>query len=206
MNIAESSTRTPTFRLGIIGGSFDPVHKGHIALAKACLHSGRIDRALLIPAARAPLRVAPRESARHRMAMCKLAIAGVKNLTVCGLEAGLQRAYTVDTLAQLTKLNPGCELFLIIGTDLVGELTNWRNLPGILKLAQIMAVRRPGWLADTCPPDPALADRLQIVDVDTPDISSTLVRANLAAGAKICNLVPAPVLQYIRSHNLYQHA
>ncbi len=206
MNIAESPTRTPTLRLGIIGGSFDPVHKGHIALAKACLHSGRIDRALLIPAAHAPLRVAPRESARHRMAMCKLAIAGIKNLAVCGLEAGLQRAYTVDTLAQLTKLNPGFELFMIIGTDLVGELTNWRNLPGILELAQIVAVRRLGWPANNCPPDPALTDRLQVIDVDTPAISSTLVRRNLAAGAKICDLVPAPVLHYIRSHNLYQHA
>ncbi len=190
--------------IGVIGGSFDPVHDGHLALARVCLDAGEAERILLVPAAQAPLRTAPAASPQQRLEMCRLAVAGDASLEVSDLEVKRRRAYTVDTLERLSELCPGRRLALIIGTDLLAELVNWRDVPGILARAQILAVARGGY-GNTAIPAWVKAHRgeLRVIRADTPAISSTLVRDRIAAGKSIDRLVPAPVARFIRCNRLY---
>lgn len=190
--------------LGIIGGSFDPIHNGHLALARVCLDAGLVERVLLVPAAQAPLRAVPAATPERRLEMCRLAAGDDERFEVCDLEVHQKRAYTVDTLARLAQIHPGQRLALVIGTDLLPELSQWRDVPGILARAQILAVARggcrqvkiPEWIKQHC-------GELRHILADTPPISSTLVRSTLAAGDAIDEFVPAAVAGYIRRHRLY---
>ena len=190
--------------IGIIGGSFDPIHNGHLALARVCLESGAAGRVLLVPAAQAPLRAVPAATPEHRLQMCRLAAAGDARLSVCDLEVRQRRAYTVDTLARLAKIYPGRRLALVIGTDLLSELAQWRDVPGILARARLLVVARggdrqvkiPEWIKQH-------RGELEHIPADTPPISSTLVRSALAARDPIDELVPAAVAEYIRRNRLY---
>lgn len=190
--------------LGVIGGSFDPIHNGHLALARVCLDSGAVGRVLLVPAAQAPLRAVPAATPERRLAMCRLAAAGQDRLEVCDLEVHQRRAYTADTLARLAQLHPDQPLALVIGTDLLAELSKWRDVPGILARAQILAVARGGCRQAKIPEWIKQHDgELRLILADTPPISSTLVRSTLAAGESIDELVPAAVADYIRRNRLY---
>ena len=190
--------------LGVIGGSFDPIHNGHLALARVCLETGAVGRILLVPAAQAPLRVAPAATPERRLEMCRLAADGDDRLEVCDLEVRQRRAYTVDTLARLAQIYPGRRLALVIGTDLLAELSQWRDVPGILARAELLAVTRggcrqvkiPEWINRN-------RGELRHILADTPPISSTLVRSALASGEPVDELVPAAVADYIRRNRLY---
>ena len=192
--------------LGIIGGSFDPIHNGHLALARVCLDAGEVERILLVPAAQAPLRTAPAASPRQRLAMCRLAVAGDDRLEVSNLEVNQRRAYTVDTLARLSALHPDARLALIIGTDLLAELIHWRDVPGILARARILAIERGGCAG---PAIPTMVEsgqgELRVLRADTPAISSTIVRGRLAGGGSIEELVPGPVADFIYRNRLYRN-
>ena len=193
--------------LGIIGGSFDPIHNGHLALARVCLDGGAVARIVLVPAAQAPLRAAPAAAPEQRLAMCRLAAAANDRLEVSDLEVHRRRAYTVDTLARLAGLHPGRRLAFIIGTDLLAELENWRDVPGILDRALILAVARGGCRQAKIPEwIKRHRGELRHIVADTPAISSTQVRAALAGGESIAGLVPAAVAGYIRRHRLYAGA
>ena len=190
--------------IGVIGGSFDPIHNGHLALARVCLETETVGQVLLVPAAQAPLRAVPAATPQKRLEMCRLAAAGDDRLEVCDLEVHQRRAYTVDTLARLAQIYPDHPLALIIGTDLLAELSQWRDVPGILARAVILAVTRggtrqvkiPEWIKQH-------SGELRHILADTPPISSTLVRSTLAAGDPIEEFVPAPVADYIRRNRLY---
>jgi len=186
-------------RLGLLGGSFDPVHLGHLALAEAARDRLRLDRVLLVVAAGQPLKPAgPAAPAEDRYAMVRLAVRGHPRLEASDLE--LRRpapSYTVDTLREIRRgLAPGDEIVLLLGSDALADLPRWREAAALRTLARVAACARPGG------PAPAGADL--VLEADTPDASSTEVRRRVAAGQSVAGLVPGDVAAYIAERGLYR--
>ena len=188
-------------RLGILGGSFDPVHLGHVALAEAARDALRLDRVLLVPAASQPLKsVGHGAPAEDRYAMVRLAARGRPHLEASDIE--IRRpgpSYTVDTLREvLAGLSPGSEVFLLLGADALADLPRWRDSGEIGRLAVVVGCSRPG-----CP---APAGAGLCLEASTPEVSSTEVRRRVAAGAPLAGLVPDDVAAYIADRGLYRGA
>lgn len=188
-------------RIGIFGGSFDPVHTAHLILAEQCREQGRLDRLLFIPAPRPPHKHnSTVASFDDRVAMLRLAIANHPQFAVDTCEQdrpGL--SYTVDTLRYLHQRDPGNEWLLILGGDSVRDLELWREPHAIASQCRLLIVQRPGVQAIL----PPAYFQYQIIDSPLIDISSTAIRNKLAAGQSIRYLVPATVEEYIRSKKLY---
>lgn len=216
-------------RTGILGGTFDPIHLGHLAVATAARRALGLDEVVLLPARVPPHRQdTPAAAPEHRLAMAALAAGGGgEPFRASDLE--LTRAgtsYTVDTLRALhTAGYPAWGLFFLIGADAFAEVATWRDYPALLDLAHFAVCGRPGWPLGTLPGLlPALAPRMFpaaalrarpvlarglptrvfLLDAETPDISSTEVRARARAGLPILDLVPPEVAQYICVHGLYR--
>ncbi len=197
--------------LGIYGGTFDPPHLGHLAAAQEALRACTLARVLFTPNARNPLKInEPISDEAHRLAMTELAVRDNPDFELS--RADVDRggpSYTVDLLRALrASLAPGIELAFIAGMDVLHELPRWRDPLGILELARLIVISRPG--EDTLPPT-ALDDRLpgassRITVLETPGvaISSTQLRARVAAGQPIRYLVPDPVAGYVAEHGLYR--
>jgi nicotinate-nucleotide adenylyltransferase len=213
-------------RVGILGGTFDPVHDGHLAAAVAAADAVGLHEVLFVPSHEPPHRTpAPRASAYHRFAMVALAVAADGRFSASDLELGRPGpSFTSDTLRGLRK--PGLaawQLFFITGTDAFAEIATWRDYPALLDLANFVVISRPGQtldkLASRLPdlaqrmhgverkgdwsPDPG-STRILLVEAATPDVSSTEIRERLAAGEALTGLVPAPVAGHIRRHRLYE--
>ncbi len=202
-------------RLGIFGGSFDPVHYGHLLLAECCREQCSLDRVLFVPADIPPHKQQQtRTPGRQRAEMLELAIAGNPALEVSRVE--LERggvSYTVDTLAQLQQQHPHDELLLLLGADSLADLPHWKDPQRICQLATLAAVARPG--QQTIDRD-ALAAMLHIanpvdirlVTVAMPqiDLSSREMRRRVAAGESIRYRTPRAVEKYIETARLYAAA
>jgi nicotinate-nucleotide adenylyltransferase len=201
-----------TVRIGILGGTFDPVHLGHVEAASAARRAVPLDRVLLLPSRTPPHRSAePRASAFHRFAMAALAAAEY-DMLVSDLE--LRRdgpSYTALTLDALHREGfPPSQLYFITGSDAFAEVATWHDYPRILTLANFVVVSRPG-----APRPSALVPGVQrlnldstgptviSVEADTPDVSSTEIRRRVAAGESLDGLVPPGVAGHIRRHRLY---
>jgi len=184
-------------RLGILGGTFNPPHLGHLALARCALEQLGLERVLLVPSCVPPHKRAEADPGpEHRLRMCELAVAGVPGLEACPLEVRRGGpSYTVDTLLALSSLHPEATLTLILGSDIARTLPSWQRPDELMALASIAVAAREG---DAGPADGA-------VHLDLPEvpISSSLVRARLAAGASLAGLVPPAVAAYIAEHSLY---
>lgn len=199
-------------RIGVFGGSFDPVHLGHLRLAEACCEQARLDRVEFTPAAQQPHKPhGPVANGEHRLAMLRLAIKGVPQFEVSTAELDRRGvSYTVDTLRAIQAASPGAELFLLLGADALADLPNWREAGAICQLAVPLVVRRAGHAApdyDVLAPllSPAqLADarRVQVQLPETP-ISSSEIQRLIAEDGAWQPLVPTAVAQYIRQHGLY---
>ena len=186
-------------RLGIYGGTFDPVHIAHIVVATEVRHVLRLDRVLLVPAGD-PWQKAGRVVATktERAEMCEAAISGIDGLEVSRVEVDRTGpSVTADTLEVLG--GPDRELFLILGTDAAANLPTWRRLAETRDLATVVVVEREGEHAD--PPDPTW--RFVHVPIPRLDVSSSDLRARLGAGRPVDGLVPAAALRWIRDHDLY---
>lgn len=199
-------------QLGIFGGSFDPVHRGHLLLADCCWRQARLDRVLLIPAAHQPHKSrAPEAGDADRMAMLRLAIAGRPEFEASSLELDRGGAsYTVETLRALRQSVPDAELFFLLGADALADLPRWREPQQICELATPVAVRRAG----SGEPDyDALAGivsaarlgeiRAAQVDMPATAVSSSEVRRRIAAGDPWETLTAPAVAEYIIAHRLY---
>lgn len=188
-------------RLGLFGGSFDPVHNGHLELARCARDQAQLDEVWFIPAAMQPLKPhGPRASAKHRLAMLELALAAEPRFSVSTLE--LDRggvSYTVDTLREIHAQFPDAKLFFLMGADALHDLPNWREPAEILRLATPLVVRRPGEQPLDDPVLPAHA----IIEMPALAISSSEIRRRVAAGESIADLVPAEVADYILRFALY---
>ena len=190
-------------RLGIIGGTFDPVHTGHVLLAIFALEQVSLDSVIFVPAADPPHKEprADMATAEDRWNMVELAIAGLPRFQASRIE--LERAgksYTVDTLRQLRAANPDSNLCLIIGEDNVAQLATWHDPRGILELCTVVAGSR---ITADLDADPELVRQIHSVDTPLFQISSTEIRQRLAQGRPIRYLVPEKVEAYIREKGLY---
>ena len=208
-------------RLGVLGGTFDPVHLGHLAVGRAAAAALALDDVRLVPSRVPPHRsVGPRASSYHRFAMAALAALGEPGWTVSDME--LRRdgpSYSFDTLTTLAAEGwATTQIFFLIGADAFAEIATWSRYPAVLDLAHFVVVTRPGTThEDVRARVPALAPRLVaagdigtrttpgivLLAADTPDVSSTDIRARVARGASLTGLVTEPVEQYIRRHGLY---
>lgn len=200
-------------RLGVFGGSFDPVHLGHLQLAKACCDQARLDRVDFMPAAQQPHKPrGPVAGAEHRVAMLRLAIEGQAEFDVSTAEidrGGV--SYTVDTLRSIKAASPEAELFLLMGADSLADLPNWREASAVCELAIPLVVRRGGHPAPDfnvlaglmSPARLAEARRVQVEMAESP-ISSSEIQRLIAADGVWQPLVPAAVARYIDEHSLYR--
>ncbi|MBI4502699.1 MAG: nicotinate (nicotinamide) nucleotide adenylyltransferase [Gemmatimonadetes bacterium] len=187
-------------RIGIFGGSFDPVHLGHLAVARRAAARLRLDEVRFVPARVQPLKSAgPRAPAEDRIAMLRAAVGGIRGFVVDGREiARSGPSYTVDTLRELRKERPGDELFLLLGADAARDLAEWRESAELAKLATVVVVPRPG--AEDVPAPPGA----QKLDMRPIDISATAIRDAVAHGEPMDHLVPEAVADYIAAHGLYR--
>ncbi len=185
-------------RTGIFGGSFDPIHQGHLILARAALEELGLDRILFIPANLSPHKTETKPAtAQDRLAMLQLAIEGEPGFETSDLE--LDRtppSYTVETLRELRSRHPHDTFTLLIGADNVAKFDTWREPQEIRQLAAIAVLDRAG---NAAAHDWPVIRRLV-------DISSTGIRARVAAGRSIRYLTPDSVCDYIKAHGLYRLA
>jgi nicotinate-nucleotide adenylyltransferase len=203
-------------RVGILGGTFDPIHYGHLVIAEQVREALQLDRVLFVPAARPPHKLdEPVTPAADRAAMVALAIAGNPSFALCEIELGRDGpSYTVDTLSELTDeaahLGVARDFFFILSAEMLQGFRGWRKPEGILELARLAVVPRPGTplpdsdsLAGMLPGGAGSAGRVELVATVPLAHSSSDVRARAAAGRSIRYLVPPPVEAFIRDHRLY---
>ena len=185
-------------RTGILGGSFDPIHHGHLILARAAREQLGLDRVIFIPAHASPHKTGDfSTTGEERLAMVRLAIEAEEGFELSDIE--LHRpppSYTVETLRELRATHPSDELVLLIGADNVAKFETWREPDEIRRLAGITVLDRAN---HDIPPGWPVVRRLV-------DISSTDIRARTASGRSIRYLTPDSVCDYIASHGLYRHA
>jgi nicotinate-nucleotide adenylyltransferase len=185
-----------------MGGTFDPIHLGHLQAAGAALESLGLDRVSFVPASTPPHRSTPVASPVDRYAMVCLATAGHPSFYPDDLE--LRRggtSYTVETLREAHRSHPGTELFLIVGSDNVPELPSWRGAEEIFGLCTVAVVVRPEEPAVPSLPPPARVERVQGRPLA---VSATAVRERAARGEPLEDLVPRPVAEYIGKRGLYR--
>lgn len=198
-------------KIGLLGGAFDPPHNGHIAVAESVLAAKALDRVDLLVSAQSPHAGGKNNAApvQHRLAMAKLAVEGREGLGIEDCETRRPgKSYTVETLRALTQAHPDNDFFFIVGADMVADLPNWKEPEACLQLATFVPVLRPGFSLEvfeglklTTPTVQML--RQNLVQVPWLEVSSTRVRAAVAAGESISAWVPASVESYIRAHRLY---
>lgn len=190
-------------RLGILGGTFDPVHSGHVLLAQAVLERLPLDRILFVPAADPPHKRSLVTSATHRFEMVRLALEGLKRMEISRAELDREGpSYTVETLRHFRSHYAGSDLYLIIGADNIADLPTWHDPEGILALATIVSGSRD---EQGLAQDPDFGSRILRVPTPTYDISSTDIRQRLLQGLPVRYLVPEAVEHYLASHGLYQN-
>lgn len=192
-------------RLGIFGGTFDPPHLGHLALAEWARVRLRLDRVLFVPAGLPPhKRRAPLSGAVARLAMTRLAVRGHRAFVVAAHEVRVPApSYTCDTVLRFAARWPKSRLFLLIGADSLDEFRSWRDPEGILARATLAVAARPG---SGKPAARAWARRRGAVWIGNPglEVSSSMIRARARAGASLKYLVPDAVARYIARHRLYR--
>jgi nicotinate-nucleotide adenylyltransferase len=199
-------------RLGLFGGTFDPIHYGHLILAEQCREQIRLDRVRFVPAGDPPhKRGRVRTPARQRAEMIEMAIAGHEPFELATLEIDRTGpSYTVDTLEQLGRDDPECELFFLIGSDSLADLSTWREPKRIAELATLVVVTRPDApLPDFSDLVPLLGTagvetvKRHVVEMPLIGISSTDLRRRVHQGRSIRYLLPRAVECYIKEQGLY---
>ena len=217
-------------RVGLLGGTLDPIHVGHIETARAAAHALGLDRVYVLPSNVPPHRAArPLASAYHRFAMTALAINGLDRLEASDMELRAPGpSYTAETLERFRARDGATDsqIFFITGADAFAEIETWHRYPAVLDLAHFAVVSRPHCpvesLREVLPGlaarmtsvianrepnrEPRIANRepaIFLIDAATPDVSSTGIRRRLATGESISGMVPAAVEQHIRQHRLY---
>jgi nicotinate-nucleotide adenylyltransferase len=190
-------------RVGLFGGSFDPVHDAHLALAGRALDQLKLDEVRWIPAGQPWQKSGRLAPAEDREAMVRLAIAGEPRFVLDRIE--LERTgetYTLDTVRALQAAEPGTEWFLLLGQDQYSTLHTWRDWPELLSRVTLAIANRPG---ERPAADPQVARAPHhLVALPPMDVSSTDVRQRVATGESIANLVPEAVRRYIETRGLYR--
>jgi len=184
-------------KIGIYGGTFDPIHHGHLILAREAREKLGLDRLIFVPARNAPHKQAPLASAEMRLSMLQAALEGETGLEVDHCE--LRRpppSYTIDTVEQFAARSPDAELFYLVGEDNLSGLPGWREFDRLQKLVRFVVLDRSG--AEPAHDYPVVARKI--------DISATDIRKRVASGRSIRYLVPQNVEEIIRRNHLYREA
>ena len=199
-------------KIGVLGGTFDPVHTGHLIVAADVRAEMGLSEVLFVPAGKPWLKLKEERTitpAEHRLAMVRLAIKGNPYFKVSTIElARPGLSYSIDTVLELKKkLGRGVELYFIVGPDALAELPRWKEPARLIEVCQLVAIGRPGHKkVDLSALDrsvPGAAKRIMLLDVPQIDISSTDIRKRVAQGQSIRRLVPEAVEKYIEKHKLY---
>lgn len=202
-----------TGRIGLLGGTFNPIHSGHLALAQSAFEGFDLDKVVFIPCRKPPHKdAAPLASAEHRLAMLELAIEDDIRFEISRVEIEREGpSYSIDTVSWFAENYPGQELFFIIGADTLPELHLWKDIDRLLEKCRFISFERPG----------TEISRLTPEKIDLPDpwperllkdlskglrfeVSSSELRYRIAEGFSIKYLVPQPVEMYIAEHSLYK--
>ena len=193
-------------RLGLYGGTFDPIHLGHLILAEQCREACGLDQVWFVVAGAPPHKPGQRTAVSHRLEMARIAVAGHPAFEVSEIEARRPGPhYSVETLAEIHGERPGDDLFFLIGADSLGDLPTWRQPQEIARLATIVVVNRPGIDPAASLPDLGPGTRpLASVAIPPIGIASHDLRRRLAEGRSIRYLVPRGVEAYINAQGLYR--
>lgn len=197
-------------KVGVLGGTFDPVHNGHITMAEEVMAALRLDRVIFVPAGQPWLKAdSPITPVKHRAEMVRLAIAGRAGFELSLVEVERPGpSFTIDTIDDLRKqLGDEAELYFIIGWDSLAQMPQWKDVGRLVKLCRMVSVPRPGWEM----PDlrkleeliPGISQSLILLDKPVIDISATDIRRRVAGDLSLRGLVPEAVADYIRQHKLY---
>jgi nicotinate-nucleotide adenylyltransferase len=192
--------------IGILGGTFDPIHLGHLLIAEQAKELVGLDEVWFIPAGRPPHKQGQRiTTAINRLEMVKIATEDNSTFRVLDWEIKREEpSYTVDTISWLTKTYPTYQFSLIVGTDMVNNLPQWYQIEKVVQLVSIIAMHRPGFTPTSLPS--FIQKRVYWVE-DEVEISlcATQLRDHIASGKSFRYVVPDVVCQYIKEHELYQH-
>ena len=197
-----SGTSAPPLRIGLFGGSFDPVHIAHLALARSALEQLALDELRWLPTAHSWQKSEPPAPAADREAMLRIAIAGEPRFVLDARE--LRRGgpgYTLDTVRELQAEQPGARWFLVIGQDQFEGLHTWHDWPELLQRVTLAIAQRPG-TSGTVHPEVQRAAQARVL-LPMMSVSSSEVRRRAAAGEPLDALVPPGVARYIEDHRLY---
>lgn len=197
-------------RLGIMGGTFDPVHYGHLVAAEGVRHEFELEKVIFIPAARPPHKTDKEmTSPEHRLAMVKSAISSNKYFEISAIEAKRKGiSYTIDTVREVRELNPGASIYFITGADAVLEILTWKKVEELLGICKFIAATRPGYnlenLEQTLSSLPGeYFKNIYTMEVPALAISSTDIRYRVSRGWPIKYLLPETVERYIYENKLY---
>lgn len=187
-------------RIGILGGTFDPIHVGHLAAGSVAMDCADLDRVIFIPSAIPPHRDPAEAGPEDRLAMTRLAVQTEPRFEVSDIEVRRGgKSYTVDTLRQLSRQLPHDHLFLILGWDAARLMRTWHEPDEVRRLASVVVVARRGTGPITRP------DGDLVCNGDTPDISASELREQIARGDPVGDCLPPAVERYIADHRLYGH-
>lgn len=193
-------------RIGLLGGSFDPVHRAHLALAQAALKALKLDRVQLVPAGQPWQRAPLGASAEHRLNMLELATKGLASIEINPIE--IHRSGPTYTIETLEALEPNNEYFWILGTDQLANFCTWHRWQDIAQCVELAVAQRPG---SSLTPPHALSQWLSthqrtllVIPFEPLDVSATAIRQRLAQQQSARDLLPKVVEQYIHEHGLYR--
>jgi len=191
-------------RIGVFGGSFDPIHIGHLAIAQEALWQCDLDIVLFIVTAHPPHKKKPEASVEHRLKMVEIAIGDEPDFhpSLIEIERG-GASYTAETLNQLRHMYPEAAFYLIVGADSAIDFSTWKDPESVIEMAKIVVAPRPGF--DLSQMEPKLRGKAEVFKCPTLELSSTMIRRRLNDGQPIRFLVPKSVERYIREHGLYSN-
>ena len=197
-------------KIGVIGGTFDPIHNGHLIIADETRARLNLAEVLFVPAGQPWLKAdSPVSAAEHRLEMVRLAIADKPYFKPSTVDIDRSEpSYTIDTIAELhSRLGAGTELFFILGWDSLAELPQWQEPSRLIKMCYLVAVPRPGYSRPNLKKleafIPGISQRVMFMDKPKIDISASVIRDRVARGLSVRHLVPEPVNRYIKQHRLY---
>ncbi|MFP4356148.1 MAG: nicotinate-nucleotide adenylyltransferase [Phycisphaerae bacterium] len=201
-----------------MGGTFDPIHCGHLILARHVAETAGFDQVVFMPAAAPPHKPGPAADGQGRLEMIRLAVADEPRLGVCDLElrrSGDAPSYTIDTVDELAGRFPDRKLTMVIGLDMLADLPNWHRADEVVQRIDFVVLARPGWQGQSDEMFETLTEAFgqetsrqlaeSIIEAPLLEISSTDIRARRRRGLSIRFLVPDPVAEYIEDRNLYPH-
>ena len=200
-------------KMGVLGGTFDPIHLGHLIVAEDLREKLGLSEVLFIPAGRPWLKMKEEKTisaAEHRLAMVRLAVASNHYFKVSTMEINRPGiSYSIDTVLELkSELGAQTEIYFIVGPDALAELPKWKEPARLVEICRVVGIGRPGYaranLRKLERSIPGASRRIMMVDVPQIDISSTEIRERVACGLSIRYLVPEAVEKYIAEHKLYR--